>query len=186
MLAPRQYDLRDGLRPSEDRLSQQAFLARTSLTGFPQLDPGGQRFEPEVPSYQSFVRTYDPANDPIAAQPRLGAKEEVFAKLLQFWNLDAQAGAALLGYQASGVQQLEDILNAVAYFKTQDEFDRVAELFEIRRLLHGLLRDREAENQWLRQPQAVLGNRAPINLLLERHMEGVLRVRQFLETIAGL
>ena len=136
--------------------------------------------------FTNLLRDLTAANDPraTAAAPRLGPTEEVFSKLLSFWRLDHRAGAILLGYE--GISRIDPILNGVAYLTTRDEKDRIAELFRIRKLLRALFRDRDTENSWLRESNETLENRAPLDLLLEGSMKNLLRVRQFVETIAGL
>jgi len=137
--------------------------------------------------FTNLLRHPTAENNPRATTaPRLGPTEELFSKLLNFWQLDQRAGAILLGYGPQGISRIDPILNGVTYLTTRDEKDRIAELFRIRKLLRALFRDRDTENSWLREPNKALENRAPLDLLLEGSMENVLRVRQFVETIAGL
>lgn len=137
--------------------------------------------------FATFVRNPIAANDPlVTTAPRLGPIEELFSKLLNFWSVDQRAGAILLGYGPQGVSRIDPILNGVAYLTTRDEQDRIVELFQIRKILHALFRNESIENAWLREPNEALENNVPLNLLLEGSMENLLRIRQFVETIAGL
>lgn len=183
MLANSHYRFRDGLR---SRGAPQDFLFRTTLVADNVVTRAPDPSEQGLIGYRRFVRDSEAANEGPAHLPRLGAKEEVFSRLLAFWNLDKDQGAALLGLQLEGARQVTDILNGVAYFRSQDELDRVAELFEIRRLLHGLYRDQATENRWLRHEQVALQGQTPLAVMLGGHMTDILKVRQLVETIAGL
>src|SRR6266446_8173129 len=114
MLSDRQYALRDGLR-SEDHSGTPNRDLRSAIFGPRRYwqSTGGQ-FESESLGYSEFIKL-TPANDPTAGLPRLGAREELFQRLLDFWALDNSAGATLLGYQVDGQRHVTDILNGVEY-----------------------------------------------------------------------
>lgn len=112
---------------------------------------------------------------------------QFFSKLLEAWNLDdLQSACMLLGYEKSGESDVRAILEGRVRLEKRDEKDRIAELFVIRKALLSVFRDRKVENQWLREPQEILGGASPLDLLLEGSWPNLLRVRQFAELMAGL
>lgn len=119
---------------------------------------------------------------------KMAGPVEFFSKLLEVWNLpnDSQSACMLLGYEKSGESHVKGILAGHARLETRDEKDRIAELFVIRKTLFGIFRDRKVENQWLREPQKILGGASPLNLLLEGSWPNLLRVRQLADLMAGL
>ena len=79
----------------------------------------------------------------------------------------------------------EDVLNGRAILKGRDARDRIAHLYRIRKILSALFRDEEVENQWLREPHAMLNERSPMDLMLDGSMENLLLVREYVEAAAG-
>lgn len=100
-----------------------------------------------------------------------GVPFQFFSKLLEIWNLD---------------DSQRDIFSGNLQIETRDAKDRIAELFVIRKILFGIFRNRKVENQWLREPQEILGGASPLDLLLEGSWSNLLRVRQLTELMAGL
>lgn len=136
--------------------------------------------------YVEFVQIHGAPVVQAAVRPRAsGAREEFFRTLLEHWGLTPNDGAVLIGYGRTGLARLWRVLVGLATFESRDEHDRVLELFTIRKILTSLFRNREYERDWLREPKAELGGRSPMDLLLEGSLFNLLRVRQFLETIAG-
>jgi len=178
----------EALQPQSGKLAAQFWVRQTPNVPYREQ----KNFEPQygdlrVSGFAKFVR------DPLATNdanptggPRLGPAEELFSRLLETWHLDRRAGGILLGHGQQETSRVESILNGVGYLTTRDEKDRVAELFQIKKLLHALFRNQDTENAWLRESNEALENRAPLVFLLEGSMENLLRVRQFVETIVGL
>lgn len=118
---------------------------------------------------------------------KLGGPIQFLSKLLEIWQLnELQFACALLGYEKSKRVRVKNILDGHAQLETRDEKDRIAELFVIRRILHGIFRDINVENQWLRESQDILDGKSPMDLLLEGSWPNLLRVRQLVELMAGL
>lgn len=112
--------------------------------------------------------------------------EDFFQKLLTFWNLTDEQGAALVGYAPQGTSKVARVIGGLATFDTVDERDRVLHLYDIRKLLAGLFRSRELENRWLRTPNPGLDGNTPLNVLLTRTFPNLLKVKQFVEHLAGV
>lgn len=66
------------------------------------------------------------------------------------------------------------------------EEETLLDLFTIRKTLNGIFRDVKVENQWLREPQELLGNKTPLELLETWEPLNISAVRQMCETMAGL
>lgn len=108
---------------------------------------------------------------------------QFFERLLQIWGLDERQGATLLGFeQASHVR---DLLSGAVSLRRRDAQDRLKNLIEIRAALDKLYRDEDVEREWLREPNPYLEGSKPLDILLEGSMEGLLRVRQFVEYLSG-
>jgi len=143
---------------------------------------GGLGNEPE--GYFTILQAAPGAHG--QAQPAIAGLEEFFIKLVQFWNLTNDQAAALLGYSPQIASKVSRIMGGLAKLETVDERERVLNLFEIRKLLAGLFRSQEMENLWLRTPNAGLGGSSPMTVLLTRTFPSLLRIRQFVEHLAGV
>lgn len=136
------------------------------------------------PGYQSILANVVQIGP--GRTPRPEGLEELFAKLLVYWQLTHDQGAALAGYTPQASNKVMRVLTGLSTFDTVDERDRVLQLYALRRMLGGLFRDRDVENRWLRTPNAALDDNSPLNLLLSRSFVNVLRVKQFVEHCAGM
>ena len=169
-------------------------LQQTAQPGMPQI-PGSdiQRRKPSLAGGLQGSPNFSQNNNVVVElfgsyEPRkVAGPVQFFSKLLEAWNLnDLQSACMLLGYEKSGESDVRDILAGQARLETRDEKDRIAELFVIRKTLLGVFCDRKVENQWLREPQEILGGASPLDLLLEGSWPNLLRVRQLTELMAGL
>ena len=106
-------------------------------------------------------------------------------KLLATWQLEAEKACILLGLEPSRLPYVIDVLQGYETLTGRDAKDRIAHLFQIRKLLSALFRDESVENEWLREPQDVLKDKAPMDLLLEGSMENLLLVREYVERVTG-
>ena len=106
-------------------------------------------------------------------------------KLLKTWRLSHDDAAPLLGFEPSDLPYVTDVLAGRAVLRGRDAMDRIAYLLWIRKTLSALHRNEEAENEWLREPQKILDDEAPMNLLLEGSMENLLLVKEYVEATAG-
>ena len=106
-------------------------------------------------------------------------------KLLKTWRLNHDDAVFLLGFEPSDLPYVTDVLAGRAVLRGRDAKDRIAYLLWIRKTLSALHRSEEAENEWLREPQKILDDKAPMNLLLEGSMENLLLVKEYVEATAG-
>lgn len=80
---------------------------------------------------------------------------------------------------------MKDVLQGYATLRGRDVNDRVAHLFQIRKLLSALFRDEAVENEWLRETRDALRGKTPMDLLLEGSMENLLLVKEYVEVVTG-
>jgi hypothetical protein len=161
---------------------------RTALRGGaePNVDLGaGLGLVSSVSGYASTADVRHRAVGAANRQVKVGL-EELFEKMLSFWNLTADEGAALVGYAPQGASKIARIFAGLATFDSVDERDRILLLYDIRKLLAGLFRSRELENRWLRTPNPGLDGQSPLNVLLTRTFPNLLKVKQFIEHLAGV
>ena len=92
----------------------------------------------------------------------------------------------LLGFDEAEISAVRDLLEGRAELKGRDLKDRIVCLYQIRKTLHSLFRDEQAENKWLRQRHDSLDGKRPMDLLLQGSMENLLVTKDYVEIIAGL
>ena len=108
--------------------------------------------------------------------------------LLGTWRLDPDNAIPLLGFESSEVADVayvRAILDGRQPLVGRDIKYRIACLIVIRSTLSGLFRDEAVENEWLREAHPPLDNRAPMDLMLEGHMENLLLVKEYVDEFAG-
>ena len=116
---------------------------------------------------------------------RLTGPVQFARKLLQTWKLHLGDAAALLGFERSERTSIDNLLNGRVALAGRDVKDRIACLLHIRSTLSALFRSEEVENEWLREPHAMLDDQVPMHLLLEGSMENLLLVREYVDAMAG-
>ena len=121
----------------------------------------------------------------LPAPSRLTGTVQFARRLLETWKLQLGDAAVLLGFERSESTRVENLLNGRTAFAGRDVKDRIACLLHIRSALSALFRSQEVENEWLREPHAILDDRVPMHLLLEGSMENLLLVREYVDAVAG-
>lgn len=108
-------------------------------------------------------------------------------KLLAMWNLGREDAVGLLGCEQTdaGREYVRAFLDGRAPLVARETRNRIAGLFRISLLLFGLFRDKDVENEWLREPHAMLDDRRPMDLLLDGTRESLIRVKEYVERTAG-
>lgn len=107
------------------------------------------------------------------------------ATIMDNWHVSLSDITRLLGFEPADQRFVQDILSGLATPRGRDFKDRIACLYTLHTLLVGLFRNKEAVNEWLREPQPRLNQRPPLQLLLEGSMENMYRVKYLVEHIAG-
>ena len=121
----------------------------------------------------------------LPAPGRLTGTVQFVRKLLDTWKLQPGDAAALFGFERSESDRVDNLLNGRIAFAGGDVKDRMACLLHIRSTLSALFRSQEVENEWLREPHAMLDDQVPMHLLLEGSMENLLLVREYVDAVAG-
>ena len=106
-------------------------------------------------------------------------------QLLATWHLEPEKACILLGFEPSRLTYVNDMLQGYETLTGRDAKDRIAHLFQIRKLLSALFQNETVENEWLREPHDTLNGKKPMDLLLEGSMENLLLVREYVELVAG-
>ena len=165
-------------------------LGATDITSFgdnsdDSQEPGdrGHKVAADTTGTGSSARTSPYRTRPT--EPVQFATVQFLGKLLDAWKLGSSDAIVLLGMDPDDRSCAEDILNGRAILKGRDARDRIAYLYRIRKILSALFRDEEVENQWLREPHAMLNERSPMDLMLDGSMEDLLLVREYVEAAAG-
>ncbi len=107
------------------------------------------------------------------------------AKLADFWRLNQEDLAGLLGFGPTDAAHAAALLTGRKELHGRDVRDRIAHLFRIRESLHSLFRDLEVENEWLREPHEFLEGKSPMSLMVGGSMEDLLLVREYVDEVAG-
>ena len=116
---------------------------------------------------------------------RLTGPIQFILKLLDCWKLNQEDAIKLLGFEDTESEFVFKVLEGNEILRGRDAKDRLLHLFSMRKSLHGIFRDLDVENDWLREPQSLLDGQAPMDLLLGGSMEDILLVREYVDTIVG-
>ena len=107
------------------------------------------------------------------------------ARLADFWRLDQEDLAGLLGFGPGDTAYAAELLTGQVALRGRDIRDRIAQLFRIRESLHSLFRDLDVENEWLREPHELLEGKSPMSLMVGGSMEDLLLAREYVDEVAG-
>ena len=122
-----------------------------------------------------------PAETP-KSQVRPTGPVQFISKLLTIWNLETEHAVVLLGLEDP--ERAQRMLSGHEALVGRDVKDRIAHLYHVRRTLWSLFRDEAVENEWLREPNSLIHDVTPMDLLLEGSMENLLALREYVESLA--
>jgi len=123
----------------------------------------------------------------VESVSRLSGPVQFFLTLIECWHLkDEPRRGQLLGYGTEDMEDFQALAEGRHRLSGRDLEDRIAHLFEIRRILSSLFRDIDVENEWLRESNSLLDNETPLSLMLEGSMENLLLIREYVESAAGI
>ncbi len=121
---------------------------------------------------------------PLHEKRLISGPIQFILKLLDYWHLNRDDAVSLLGFNSTDSNSVKDILNGMTSLD-RDVRDRIAHLFHIWTTLSSLFQDRDVENDWLREPHALLDEQSPLNLLMDGDMENLLLVKEYVDAAAG-
>lgn len=124
--------------------------------------------------------------DPLRTGHDLHAPLLLLGRIFETWKLGTREQAILLGLDESDQLLVQDVLSGTSTIIGRDFRERIAYLIQIRRTLFALFRDDDVENEWLHETHELLGNHAPMDLLLEGSMANLLLVKEYCDEAAGL
>jgi len=144
----------------------------------------------KIPSPPNMTRRECLARSPFdpeleTSPPSTAGPIKLVRSILTTWKLQPKDALPLLGYEATQWPHVRDLLNGYGTLSGRDVKDRIACLFEVRRNLSGLFKDKEVENDWLRETHSILNDQKPLELLLEGSIENLLLVKDYVELAAG-
>lgn len=123
---------------------------------------------------------------PVRTAHKLGGPLLLVRRILETWKLGSREQSILLGLDASDQASFQEFITGNAANYGRDARDRIAYLIQIRNTLFALFRDDEVENEWLRETHTLLGDRAPMDLLLEGSMANLLLVKEYCDEVGGM
>ena len=132
-----------------------------------------------------FVSDSDRLDRPTDEPARLSGAIQFFVRLLDDWRLSKRDAVGLLGFNPEDSEYVTRLLDGRQKLCGRDISDRIAHLFWIRSSLKALFRDLATENEWLREPHALLDEASPLSLMEGGSMEDLLLVREYVDTLAG-
>lgn len=124
--------------------------------------------------------------EPSANTDRRYGPALLISRIFETWGLERSEAATLLGFERSDHPSVTNILGGYGPIDRRDTRDRIAYLIQIRNILYALFRDDKVENEWLRETHVLLGNHAPLDLLLEGSMENLLLVKEYCYEVGGM
>lgn len=139
--------------------------------------------DPDRQILRNFQRVTQPTSSP---SQRISGPIRFILKLLENWNLKKSDAVNLLGFEKGDLNYISNVLNGYEELKGRDVKDRVSLLLYIRKSLWIFFQDIEVENDWLREPQQMLGGREPLSLLQSGSMEDLLLLREFVDAMTGM
>lgn len=132
------------------------------------------------------VRAHKLRENPSENTDRRYGPALLISRIFETWGLERSDAATLLGFERSDHASVTNILSGYGPIDRRDTRDRIAYLIQIRNILYALFRDDTVENEWLRESHVVLGNHAPLDLLLEGSMENLLLVKEYCDEVGGM
>jgi uncharacterized protein (DUF2384 family) len=143
----------------------------------------------QIPSFEA--RRFETRGYRIFAAPaarphshgRITGPVRVVKKIVADWNLSQREVASLLAY--SDLQMADDVLNGIATLREPDREDRVRLIYAIYRVLSSLFADLSNQRRWLRTPNPLLNERAPLAVMIGDRIPGMILVRDMVDRLAG-
>lgn len=182
----RSYDFRRQARSSIESFNQRKSVV-AGLRGAADLP--SSRVNEDI--YQTPLRPHQQSSFELNPPPAdsttrvLSGPSKFLQSLLKLWKLTDRDALLLLGYEGDAAGILEEFLLTPVSKWSRDQKERMADLIEIRTILDALLRDIDAENEWLRQSREDLDGQSPLDLMLSGSMENLIAVKYFVQAIAG-
>lgn len=150
------------------------------------LSPGFALEEILAPTGIAFSHLAGGAKSEIFTPAPLSGPLALFRRLVDRWELKTSEACRLLGLDPTDVLRLQSIRLGLAPFVGRDPMDRLDAMTEIFRSLAGRFgRNPKAERDWLRAATTDLKDRAPLTVMTEDGMEGLLTVRDYLRWLDG-
>ena len=115
----------------------------------------------------------------LALPPPVKAVSRVFER----WAIGGETGAIILG--ADPPVDVRSLWSGLGGFILRDQRDLAALVLDIYEGVYALLKDPEAERNWIRQPREDLGNRSVLDLMTEGSQRNLIRAQAFVDHVNG-
>ncbi len=175
----------DGHKSQENHIELQGSLSQKSKPKFRDFSGSQQNFK----ELQFLIQRGVSQSIEIDEQPnnRLTGPVQFLVKLLEHWNLKRADAVVLLGFAAQESEHIYRILDGHEVLpESQDIKDRIEFLLSIRKSLWIFFQDIEVENEWLREPQQLLNDQIPMDIMLDGKFENLLLVKEYVDAITGM
>lgn len=133
-----------------------------------------------------FLRTPELVDTPHGPRYRLGAPLQAVTKLLERWQINPALTTRFMGFGRSEERYVEGLLTGrEILIQGSETEDRIVNLYYIRCVLGAMLRDKEAENRWLRLPDPKLGGKSLMDLILSGPWTDLEAARNHVDWVSG-
>lgn len=133
-----------------------------------------------------FLRNPELIETPSGPRYQLSAPIKVFKKLLERWKISPEHTTRFIGFSQSEERYVEEILTGrEVLIQGSEAEDRIVNLYYIRCVLGAMLRDKEAENRWLRIPDPKLGGKSLMDLILSGPWSDLVAAKNHVDWVSG-
>ena len=116
----------------------------------------------------------------------LNAPIKVAKVLLERWNISTKHTSRFIGLGQCQDRYVEELLTGhEILIQGSEAEDRIVNLYYIRCVLGAMLRDKEAENRWLRMPDPKLGGISLMDLILSGPWTDLVAARNHVDWVSG-
>lgn len=107
-------------------------------------------------------------------------------KLFEHWALSTAEQLSLLGFNEGSRRRLANLRKGTPIPNNIDTLDRIGHLFSIHKNLRLLFpHDRHIAYKWVKFPNVAFNKLSPLQVMLEYRLVGIVKVRLYLEKMAG-
>ena len=133
-----------------------------------------------------FLRTPELMETSDGPRYRLSAPIQAAKKLLERWQISSELTTRFMGFCQSEERYVEALLaGREILIQGSETEDRIVSLYYIRCVLGAMLRDKEAENRWLRMPDPKLGGKSLMDLILSGPWTDLETARDHVDWVSG-
>jgi hypothetical protein len=133
-----------------------------------------------LPVRQTAVQQPQPARPALVIPGRVTGPVRLIQQVARAWVLTDQELAFLLAYPSRQLAA-ELLAGQLTFSGNEDRDDRARLMYLIHSTLVDLFVDSYQEGRWIRAPNVLLNNEAPLQVMIKRRIPGMLAVRDVVE-----